>query len=605
MPKSSAAEPELDRPDTPVENATAEAQADGGGFTDVWRPTDQRPAAGGPEGLLLERGLITREQLEQAIERRKQSPRLTVLEILVQSKAIDESHALQATAKYFKLPLMRLAPADVDPDVFELLPPAYQKNKLAIAIRRLRDGVVVGISDPADIFLIDDLKHRIKAPLKLVLTPPQDILRAIEELSVSPAQQVDEIIKDIAEDTVEVVEDKTEEVTDLEKIAGESPVIRYVNYLISSAYREGASDIHIEPGEGRLRIRLRIDGVLFDQPTPPAKMHAAIISRLKIMANMDIAERRLPQDGRIRAAVHGNSVDLRVSTLPVTHGEKCVIRILDNRSITVGLENLGMLDDTLERFRNQVLQPHGIVLVTGPTGSGKTTTLYSALQVMDSNRLNISTVEDPVEYELAYTNQVNVHESIGMTFAAALRSLLRQDPDVIMVGEVRDEETARIAIQASLTGHLVLSTLHTNDAPSSITRLINIGIEPYLISAAVNAVLAQRLVRRICDACKRPVTELPEPVAAYLDSCGVKLQKVYQGAGCERCRQTGYKGRLGIYELMEIDDEMRDLVTRSPTLTELRRAAREAGMRPLRMDGLKKIEMGLTTVEEVMRVTET
>jgi len=574
-------------------------------FDDLWRPTEDQAGPQGPVRLLLDRGLITPHHLAQAVERQKQSPRSTLLELLVQAKSIDEMHALGATAKYFKIPLMRVAAADVDAKIFDLLPVDYLKNKKVLPIRKLQDGLVVGISNPADIFLIDDLQHRLNSRIKLVLTPPKDILAVIEELSASTAEQVDEIIKDISEDTVEVVEDKTEEVTDLEKIAGESPVIRYVNYLISSAYRDGASDIHIEPGENTLRIRCRVDGVLFDQPTPPAKMRAAIISRLKIMANMNIAERRLPQDGRIRAALHGNMVDLRVSTLPVTQGEKCVIRILDNRAIRVGLDNLGMLPDTLESFRNYILQPHGIVLVTGPTGSGKSTTLYSALRVMDGGKLNISTVEDPVEYELDFANQVNVHDSIGMTFSAALRSLLRQDPDVIMLGEIRDEETARIAIQASLTGHMVLSTLHTNDAPSSITRMINIGIEPYLISAAVNAVLAQRLVRRICENCKRPVTELPGPARAYLDSCGVQPDQVHQGAGCDRCRQTGYKGRVGVYELLEITDELRDAISRNLSLGDFRRAARESGMRRLRDDGLVKIESGLTTVEEIMRITET
>jgi type IV pilus assembly protein PilB len=436
-------------------------------------------------------------------------------------------------------------------------------------------------------------------------TPPGDILQVIDELTARETPQVDEIIRGISENDVEVLSTETEEVADLEKIAGESPVICYVNYLISSAVRDGASDIHIEPGEGRLRVRCRIDGGLFQQQAPPMKMHAAIISRLKIMANMDIAERRLPQDGRIRATVRGRSVDLRVSMLPMSHGEKCVIRILDNRSIMVGLEKLGMAEDTLKSFRRQILQPHGIVLVTGPTGSGKSTTLYSALQVMDSDKENISTVEDPVEYELDSINQVGVHDAIGMTFAAALRSLLRQDPDVIMIGEIRDAETARIAVQASLTGHMVLSTLHTNDAPSSIIRLMNIGIEPFLISASLNGVLAQRLVRRICANCKTPVTTVAEDIAEYLEKFGVDRTSLHQGAGCELCRQTGYKGRLGIYEFLEINDATRNLISSGPTPTELRAACMAKGMRDLRADGLNKVAQGLTTVEEIMRVTET
>jgi len=586
----------------------AEAPPTGGeplGFDEVWRPDASHTDARGPERILLERGHITLEQLQKARERQEEDPRFTVLEALVNAHEIDEMLALQAVAAYFKLPFTRVTAADVDERVFSMLPLDYIKAKRVIPIRHRDDAVLLGLADPADIFLIDDIKRRLRSPVELAVTPPGDILRTVEEMSADLAEQVDEIIKGITEDAVEVVGSKTEEVADLEKIAGESPVIKYVNYLIAFAVKEGASDIHIEPGEVRLRIRVRIDGILFEHKAPPLQMHAAIISRLKIMANLDIAERRLPQDGRIRAAVHGRTVDLRVSTLPITHGEKCVIRILDNRAILVGLENLGMWNDTLEAFRREILKPHGIVLVTGPTGSGKSTTLYSALQVMDGDKLNISTVEDPVEYELGVTNQVNVREGIGLSFSAALRSLLRQDPDVIMLGEIRDEETARIAIQASLTGHLVLSTLHTNDAPSSVTRLINIGIEPYLISAAVNASIAQRLVRKICDNCKTRVTKLKGPVAEYLRRYGVDTDQLFQGAGCDKCRQTGYKGRLGIYEMMEVNDEMRDRITSNPTLGELRRTVREMGMRTLREDGLQKVAAGMTTVEEIMRVTET
>jgi len=571
----------------------------------VWRPENVADAPRGPEGILLKEGKITAAQLALAMKRQKEDPHLSVLEALVQANAVTEVVANQAVAAYFKLPFLSVKAEDVERATFELLEPDFIKRKCVIPIRRQGDRVVVGVSDPADIFLVDEVRRRIRRPIQFVVTPARDIRAATEELSTSDMQAVDEIIQGINDDAVEVVEAKSEEVTDLEKIAGESPVIRYVNFLIINAVNEGASDIHIEPTEDALRVRYRIDGVLFNQPAPPLQMHAAVASRLKIMANLDIAERRLPQDGRIRAMVHGRHVDLRLSTLPTTHGEKCVIRILDNRSILIGLEKLGMWEDTLESFRRQISQPHGIVLVTGPTGSGKTTTLYSALRVMDGETLNISTVEDPVEYELGFANQVNVREHIGLTFAAALRSLLRQDPDVIMVGEIRDEETARIAVQASLTGHLVLSTLHTNDAPSSITRLINIGIEPYLIAASVNAVLAQRLVRRICENCKTLETTIREGSARYLAKHKAAIDKVYRGAGCEKCRQTGYAGRLGIYELVEINDDLRDLVTSNPSLMELRRACREQGMRDLRDDGLQKVASGLTTVEEIARVTET
>ena len=573
-------------------------------FTELWKPQEEAQAPRGPEGLLLQRGKITPQQLDKALAAQVHNPSLSVLQTLVRSGAINEVDASAAIAEYFGLPFQRIVSADIDGACFDLLPVDYLKAKKVLPFRRADDAVVIGMTDPADIFLIDDLKRRLGRKLHLVVTPGTDILRAVEELGLGPQQHVDDIIQDIAEDAVEIVDAKIDEVADLEKIAGESPVIRYVNYLISSAVKEGASDIHIEPGQNRLRVRCRIDGVLFEQKAPPLQMHAAIISRLKIMANLDIAERRLPQDGRIRATIHGRTVDLRVSTLPVIHGEKCVIRILDNRSISVGLENLGMHPETLESFRRQILQPHGIVLVTGPTGSGKSTTLYSALQVMDGDRLNISTVEDPVEYELAFTNQVGVHEAIGMTFSAALRSLLRQDPDVIMLGEIRDEETARIAIQASLTGHMVLSTLHTNDAPSSVTRLINIGIEPFLISAALNAVIAQRLVRRICKDCKRPVTELVDRVRQYLEAHGAPTDQLYQGAGCDRCRHTGYRGRVGIYELLEIDEDMRNLIAANPSLGDLRRYTQERGTRTLLEDGLLRVAKGVTTVEEIMRVTE-
>ena len=592
-------------PTTPEAVESTPAPVDNADFAELWTPDDNAAGQRGPEGILLDEGAVSGAQLADAIGYRDQNPRLTVLEALVRRGAIDELTALRAEAQYCGLRFERLSAADVDLGVFQLLPLDYVKQKSICPVRYEDEQILVALSEPANIFAIDDMKRRIRKRVTLVVVPPADIAQVVEDLSSEPEQHVDEIIKDIAEDAVEVVEAQDEEVTDLEKIAGESPVIRYVNFLITSAVREGASDIHIEPGENRLRVRCRIDGVLFAQQAPPIHMHAAIVSRLKIMANLDIAERRMPQDGRIRATVHGRTVDLRVSTLPITNGEKCVIRILDNRSIMVGLENLGMWDDTLQEFRRQILAPHGIVLVTGPTGSGKSTTLYSSLQIMDGDKLNISTVEDPVEYELGFTNQVNVHESIGFTFASALRSLLRQDPDVIMIGEIRDGETARIAVQASLTGHLVLSTLHTNDAPSSITRLVNIGIEPYLISAAVNSVLAQRLVRKLCENCRQPVNDPTPGQRAYLEANGLGADSLFAGAGCDRCRHTGYKGRLGIYELMVVDDEIRDVVTRNGTVTELRRIVRQRGMQTLRDDGLKKITAGLTTVEEIMRATET
>ncbi|MFP4104995.1 MAG: type II secretion system ATPase GspE [Phycisphaerae bacterium] len=589
---------------TPPEKEADSGSRDQMEFAELWRPKSEGTSRRNPERLLLEMGAVTREQIVAAQKKQKSSPHLTLLEVLVQSRSISEKLALQVMAKYSNLPFMELKSQDVDERIFSLLSIDYLKSKKVIPIRRCRKGVLVGLADPTDIFLIDDLKRRFKNRAELVVVPPSQITLVIEELSTKPEEQMNDIIKDIAEDAVEVVESEEDEVTDLEELAGESPVIRYVNYVISQAVKEGASDIHIEPTEKRLRVRYRIDGVLFAQQAPPVSMQPAIISRLKIMANLDIAERRLPQDGRIRASVHGRNIDLRVSTLPVVHGEKCVIRLLDNRSITVGLDKLGFRPNTLEMFRHEITQPHGIVLVTGPTGSGKSTTLYSAIQVMDSDTLNISTVEDPVEYELDSINQVNVRERIGMSFSAALRSLLRQDPDVVMLGEIRDAETAKIAIQASLTGHLVLSTLHTNDAPSSITRLINIGVEPFLISAALNAILAQRLVRRICPECKQKVTELKPNEERFIKKYGLDVGTIYRGAGCDNCRDTGYKGRLGIYELLVMDEDIRDVVTGNPTLSQMRKAANDHGMETLRDDGLFKVQAGLTTIEEILRVTE-
>lgn len=582
------------------------SRANSEGVEDIFQPSPASDRRSRPEEILLKNGTVTGEQLDEARQKQKGHAHLTVMDALIELGAIDSILALQAHAEHFRLPFHRIDVEEVDVEILEILPIDYLRAKTILPLRKDGDSIVMAISNPEDIFLIDDFHRRLKTPVQLVVSPKSDIRKVIEELLAEPSQQIEEILGtlDVDETSVEVVEEDQGEVEDLEKIAGESPVIRYVNFIISSAVREGASDIHIEPSKKRLRVRYRMDGILFEQSAPPVQMQAAILSRLKIMAKLDIAETRLPQDGRIRATVQGRNVDLRVSTLPTVHGEKCVIRILDNRSISVGLEMLGIAPDILNSFKNEIDQPNGIVLVTGPTGSGKSTTLYSALQILDRDKLNISTVEDPVEYELSGINQVHVHDSIGMSFSAALRSLLRQDPDVIMVGEIRDCETARIAVQASLTGHMVFSTLHTNDAPSCITRLINIGVEPYLISAALNAVLAQRLVRKICPDCKTEMTDVSERQRKHLERCGVGDIKLYRGAGCDKCRQTGYKGRIGIYEFLCMTDEMRDMVTGSPRLTELRNFAVENGMRDLRTDGFAKVAEGVTTVEEIMRVTE-
>ena len=475
-----------------------------------------------------------------------------------------------------------------------------------IPIRPHGSRLLLGVVHADDLIIIDEVQVKLGQPIKPVLVTPKDIAATIDTYrdgnSSNEELAVEEIIGDVEEDDIELVQAEEEDI-DLEKQAGESPVIRFVNYLIYNAVKEGASDIHIEPQEKKLQVRYRIDGVLFDAMNPPGHMKNAIVSRLKIMANLDIAERRIPQDGRIRAVVHGRKLDLRMSTLPMVSGEKVVLRILDTRSIQVNLDDLGMSEDMLQMWKHQIKQPHGIVLVTGPTGSGKTTTLYSSLNQMDRQKLNISTVEDPVEYHLGGINQTQTHESIGMSFSGALRALLRQDPDVIMVGEIRDGETSKIAIQASLTGHLVLSTLHTNDAPSAVTRLINIGVEPYLIGTALNAVVAQRLVRKICDHCKEQQPP-DDHVAEHLAMQGIAIDQVWGGKGCDKCRNTGYSGRVGLYEMLLLNDQLRDRIAGNPNVTEFRRMCIEGGMVTLRQDGFQKVAKGQTTVDEVLRVTE-
>ena len=554
---------------------------------------------------LLAKGAISKAQLDNARKVQAKTPGRPLAAILLDMGA-EEDRVQETVAHQASLAFERARSDTVEAwKHIDRLGIDFCESAGVLPLRLSGSRLVLGVLNPDDFVTLDEVRHKLGTLVKPVVLTPTDLAAVVASRREEDTDQgvaVDEIIADVEEDDVEVVETKEEDL-DLEKMAGESPVIRFVNYLIFNAVKEGASDIHIEPHEKKLQVRYRIDGVLFSSMNPPHHMHAAIISRLKIMANLDISERRLPQDGRIRAMVHGRKLDLRLSTLPTAQGEKAVLRILDTRSIQVPLEELGMSEEMLTTWRNQIDHPHGILLVTGPTGSGKTTTLYASIGKMDRAKLNISTCEDPVEYHLGGISQTQVQERIGMTFAAALRALLRQDPDVIMVGEVRDVDTARTAIQASLTGHLVLSTLHTNDAPSSVTRLINIGVEPYLIGAAMNGCLAQRLVRKICSHCKTQVRP-DEHIAEHLAMHGVAMDEVVVGEGCERCRNTGYAGRLGLYELLVLDDALRDRIAGSPNVTEFRRLCVERGMVTLREDGFQKVAQGLTTVEEVLRVTE-
>jgi type IV pilus assembly protein PilB len=553
--------------------------------------------------VLLELGKITEEQFARLRLESSGRPGVDPAMWLLKEKLIGTNDILEAKAKLNGLEFHRLKPEDVDKPTFKKLDLDFIQRSSIVPVRVEGNTLLVATSEPTNIFALEDVRRQTGLEVRARVCPPEDIAAVCEAFPAEPAAEevLDDIISDLTE--VEVVQETDEVSEDLEKMAGQSPVIKFVNYLISNAVREGASDIHIEPKEKETKIRYRIDGVLFEAMKAPQKMHPAIVSRIKIMANLDISERRVPQDGKVSAMVGGRAIDFRISVLPTTYGEKTVIRILDSKSITRGLEHVGMEPDVCRVFKEQVALPHGILLVTGPTGSGKSTTLYSALGEMDGQRLNISTVEDPIEYELETCNQVQVNEKTGLTFAGALRSLLRQDPDIIMVGEIRDNETARIAVQAALTGHLVLSTLHTNDAATSVTRLVNIGIEPYLIAASLNAAVAQRLVRRICPKCKTP-HKVPPHIRKFIEKAGGDPNAIVHGAGCDACRGSGYIGRAGIFELLVIDDRFRDMIHTDTSVSNMRRAFRDSGRDTLFDDGIKKIIQGVTTIEEVLRVTE-
>ena len=580
----------------------------GDALSELWTPEVESGQETDLGALALEHGYADNQQIESARRVESQSAGRSFAALLIDAGA-NEAGVQSLVAEISRLPFERIDaahPESHESGLMQKLGVEYCRERSVLPIRREGSRIVVGTTTPDDLFLMEDLKRRLGvAVLKHVIITESDILAVIEKHGEESIDEIDmtDLLADVDdEDSVEIKENEDES-EDFQDEADSSPVVRYVNHIIQTAVKEGASDIHIEPGEDSLKVRFRIDGVLFEMMTPPRKMHGALTSRIKIMANLDIAERRLPQDGRIRVNVMGRRMDLRVSTIPTPGGEKTVMRILDTRSINVTLNDLGFSEDSLTTWKNQISQPHGIILVTGPTGSGKTTTLYSSIRQMDRRQLNISTVEDPIEYHLDGITQIQTHDMIGLGFSTALKALLRQDPDVVLLGEVRDLDTATTAVQAALTGHLVLSTLHTNDAPSSVTRLINIGIEPFLVGAALNAILAQRLVRRTCPDCiiEEPV---PEDVAEFLAVHGVTRRTLSRGVGCANCRETGYAGRGGIYELLVLDDFLRDRIASSPNVTEFRRLCIERGMTTLRDDGFKKIQQGLTTLEEVLRVTE-
>ncbi len=586
----------------------------GAALSDIFTPEDVSSGTTDVGELLVSKGVIAEDKLAIARNALKGAPGKRIADILIE-QGVDEAMVQAAVAAIEHLPFERIdlnkgLDGGFDGQLLQRLSVDFCKANQCMPLRTEGSRVVVGCTRTNDVFLVDEIRRRLGVPaIKLVVVTSYDIKASLDIIGGgNPTSDVDvaQLLSDasqVHESDVQVEKAKADEVN-LEAEAQGSPVIRIVNHIIQQAVKDGASDIHIEPGEKRLKVRFRIDGELYESMTPPTAMASAIVSRLKIMATLDISERRLPQDGRIRCTVAGRKLDLRMSTLPIAGGlEKCVMRILDTRSINVELDQLGFDEDTLSIWKRQIDSPHGIILVTGPTGSGKTTTLYASLRQLDKNSMNISTVEDPVEYHMDGITQTQTHEKIGMSFGIALKALLRQDPDVIMLGEIRDMDTASTAIQAALTGHLVLSTLHTNDAPSSITRLVNIGLEPFLVGAAVNAVLAQRLVRKLCKECKAE-EEPSEDLCEYLALQGMPTNKVWVAKGCDKCRKLGFSGRVGIYELLTIDDQVRDTVARNPNVAEFRRTCIERGMVTLRQDGMRKTARGQTTIQEIIRVTD-
>jgi general secretion pathway protein E len=555
-----------------------------------------------PRGLgeaLLEAGVITAENLSLA-EARAGSVHEGIGEALVELGAASEEDVLRAVAAQRGLRFVAAEELPFTLPVLKNLSPKYLRQYAACPIAVESSTLTVATADPTNPLLADELRQTLGLSIVLCVAPRQAILEAIER-TYGASTALQKIVEGMG--PAEGDGDREEDITQLRDMAFEAPVVRLVNLLIEEAVTSEASDIHIEPSEDTLRVRYRIDGILYDLEAPPRRLQAAVTSRIKLMAELNIAERRLPQDGRIRMTLNGRRVDIRVSSMPTIHGESIVMRLLDRSTVFMPFDKLGFAPKTASIFDRLINQPNRIVLVTGPTGSGKTTTLYAALDKINAPEKKIITIEDPVEYQLKGVNQIAVRPKIGLTFSSGLRHIVRQDPDVIMVGEIRDLETAEISVHAALTGHLVFSTLHTNDAPGAITRLQDMGVEPYLLASVLSGVLAQRLLRRTCQQCRAPYEPDPADLLAIgvSDYHGVEL---YRGKGCDACRKTGYKGRIGIYELFVIGEEIRSLILRKAATSEIRRMAMDRGMTTLREDGWVKAQAGLTTVEEILRVTQ-
>ncbi|MCX5801098.1 MAG: type IV-A pilus assembly ATPase PilB [Candidatus Eisenbacteria bacterium] len=550
---------------------------------------------------LVEERLVSQEALDKALKQ-KTDAGSSVTGNLVKMGAITEEDLTKFLSELYNTPVVHLSQLEIDRSVIKLIPGDVASKFQALPVGREGRKLKVAMVNPSNIFAIDDIKFLTGLEVQPLIASESDIKKAIDRYYDS-AESLASVMRSMEEE-VEIVEEQPEEETGVLDEVDQAPVVKLVNSLIADAVRKNASDIHVEPYEKTLRIRFRMDGVLYEMMAPPFKMKAAMISRLKIMAELDIAERRVPQDGRIKLRAMGKMIDLRVSTLPTIFGEKVVMRILDKSNLDIDLTKAGFQQQALDNLLHAIQSPYGIVLVTGPTGSGKTTTLYSALSKISTPEVNIMTAEDPVEYNIEGINQVQVHEEIGLTFAAALKAFLRQDPNIIMVGEIRDLETGSIATKAALTGHLVLSTLHTNDAPSSVNRLIDMGIEPFLVASSTNVIVAQRLIRRICPHCKHEVKLHPEVVRELgLDPEEAKHLVAYEGKGCVDCNNTGYKGRQGVFEVMPISPSIRDMILDRASTSDLRKKAREEGMVTLREDAIFKLKNGLTTAEEVLRET--
>jgi len=557
--------------------------------------------------LLVKENLLTADQAQKAMaEQRRTSDRLA--SVLTRLGFLKEDDLLDFLSRKYGIPIINLGRVEVDPEILRLVRREVVQKYQVFPVRKVGNTLTLALADPTVVLAIDDVQFATGLHVIPVLAAESAIRTAIDQNYATGTDDIKKFIDQEAassESSLELVDrNQKTDIAELGKEAQEAPTIRFVNLIIGDAIRKRASDIHLEPYEKVFRVRYRIDGVLHDMMNPPKQMEPAILSRVKIMANLDIAERRLPQDGRISVKFQNREIDLRVSSLPTIFGEKIVMRVLDKGTTVLDLGRLGFDEEDLTRFKQVITTPYGMILVTGPTGSGKSTTLYAAVSTINHPDINIVTAEDPVEYNIPGINQVLVREDIGYGFSMALRAFLRQDPDVILVGEMRDLETAQIAIRAALTGHLVFSTLHTNDAPSTVTRLLDMGLPPFLVSSSLLLVIAQRLVRRICLECREPV----EVAASSLIDIGFSPEevdglRVYAGKGCAACSQTGFRGRIAIHEVMGLNNELKDAIVRQRPANELKELAVKAGMRTLRQGGLKKVSMGVTTIDEVLRVT--